>query len=164
MNLQQSAEAFHEPWVTFFEPRYVSGDSWWYSWFRSIGWAGRFDGSAKGPAASGFLPWGLPWGIGGWFTPRIAALQSDGEWQISFDVSYSPSISRIADWYAAVGYDWNVKQSSSNGDVRGDHVSLETGVQVRIHEVWIRTGVRASLDSGELRTFRLVAEVGFEPW
>lgn len=164
LNLQESSDSFHEPRVTFFKPRYTSGEHWWGRWFRNIGWAGRLDGTEGGLAASGFLPWGLPFGVGGWFTPRGAVLYDGDRWRGSVDLSYSPSISRLADWYAAVGYDWNVEQASSDGAEQRDHWSLEAGLQVRIHQLWIRTGVRAPIASGELRNFRLVAEVGIGPW
>jgi hypothetical protein len=43
----------------------TSGERWWGRWFRNIGWAGRLDGTGVGLAASGFLAWGLPFGVGG---------------------------------------------------------------------------------------------------
>jgi hypothetical protein len=166
LNMAQSSEQFsRDRQINAFPMRYQYGEWWPLQPFRYLGLAARQEGGAYGPQLTWFSPFGFP-KFGGWLAARGAFVKDEGEWHWRVDVSHTPSLSRIADWYAAVGYDWGVtsgEEGPPEQRLRHDGWAAEAGVQVRFRALWLRTGARGSLIHGRLSNFRLVAELGFGP-
>jgi hypothetical protein len=119
------------------------------------------------PQVSGFLPFGPP-KVPGWFVGRVAYVRDADEWHWRTDVSLTPSITRLADWYAAVGYDWGLVSQSGDTTSAGklgrvNRWATELGVQVRFRAYWLRVGTRFSVSGGGFSEARLVTELGRGP-
>jgi len=185
LNMLHVAERFPErPGQTGFPLKYHYGDDWYLQPFRYLAPAARMDGNTFGPAVSAFVPFGLP-KFAGWFTARAALVRAADEWSWRVDLSYSPSIARLFDWYVAAGYDWGVpdseveRESDANGEPSGEPEgepeepsvrpvtrrgwAVEGGLQVRHHAWWLRLGLRSPVSAGRFGTTRFVAELGFGP-
>ncbi len=137
--------------------------SWGYSYI-----AGQDGGaSAQGLSAAGGIGLGLGSLTGGWLVPRISAHHVSGAWTQSYDALYTPSVSRIVDWYLAVGVDLSKDQST--GQYKTDPVE-ELGIKLRVgwdplikHGLGFinfRLGYRGALQRG-LNHGRWVIETGF---
>ena len=146
-------------------------------------YAERFSFALRGDdgclGVSAILPVGLQLPIvGGWVVGKMSYVPiSWKNWNsrssLALDVLYTPSASRIVDWYLAVGHEqW--RPSSAGELYKGK--AAELGVKFRLNievlkkfvgfEFWgVRAGLRASRGhpSGAART-RLVFELGGGSW
>jgi hypothetical protein len=161
LNMAFAQKAFTRQDKTGFRFKYLYGDSWWLQPLRFVAPSVRTEADAAGPQLTWFSPFGFPM-FGGWLAARAALLRDHGEWRWSVDVSHTPSLARLADWYVGVGYDWGVSTGSADGQ-RFDGWAGEVGVQLRQRAFWIRGGVRLSVDDGRLSHARLVTELGYGP-
>lgn len=177
LNMLHVAERYPEwPGRTGFPFKYYYGDSWYLQPVRYLAPALRMDGNNFGPAVSAFVPFGLP-KFAGWFTARAGLIRDGDQWSWRLDLSYSPSIARLADWYVAAGYDWGVptsavEQGSEPSEEQGEPAvrsarrqgwAVEGGLQVRFRALWVRVGLRSPVSAGSLGTARFVAELGYGP-
>jgi hypothetical protein len=156
LNMLYAADNFHEPGLTGFLVKYKYGDLWLLQPLRYVAPAVRLDGNDVGPALTVFSSYGLP-KFAGWFMARGAMIKGE-RWRWQADVSYTPSLARLIDWYVAGGYDWG-----SPGEGLEGGWALEAGLQIRHRAVWLRTGARSRLSGGEFGPTRVVAELGFGP-
>lgn len=135
-------------------------------WWERISGSARFDGGT-GWAAT--VPFGLQVpGLGGWMVGRLSGPWPSGEARKSMDLAYTPSASRFADWYVAVGLDYGRFESPTEIE-EGKRLAVETGVKFRFPlPDWGtflggRIGIRANGRS-PLERQRLVFEVGAGIW
>ena len=136
--------------------------SWGYSYV-----AGQGGATAHGVTAAGGFGLGLGSLTGGWLVPRLTLRSESGSWTQSIDALYTPSVSRIVDWYLAVGTDITKDQSAGNYTAR---TVEEFGIKLRVgweplikHGLGFinfRLGYRGPLQSG-LANGRWVIEFGF---
>lgn len=109
-----------------------------------------------------YSPWELP-ALGGWPFGRVSWSPGNTD-RWFFDLGYTPSVSRVLDWYTAGGL--RLDQVGSGGWKRS--FEGELGLQVRVTQ-WslpfsFRLGVRARVDDFSLSNERLVVEVGVGPF
>jgi hypothetical protein len=139
---------------------------------RFLALGARTDGRKHGFALSFFSPIGLP-GFGGWPSARFFLVRDDRRWRKRLDVSFAPALSRITDWYVAVGYDWGLRETHFEAAEAGGPVAPrvgrdgawagEAGLQVRHRRYGVRVGLRANVAGGGVRNARLVAEAVVGP-
>jgi hypothetical protein len=173
-----AAERFHEPGLTGFLVKYKYGDLWLLQPLRYVAPAVRLDGNDVGPAVTVFSSYGLP-KFAGWFMARGALIKGE-RWRWQVDLSYTPSLARLIDWYVAAGYDWGLARdhlevgpATNSEDQAGGPVlqraaregawALEAGLQIRHRAVWLRTGARTRVSGGVFGPTRVVAEIGYGP-
>ncbi len=162
LNMARStAEKFSDPEVTDSEAVYHWGRGWVLQPVRYMAVSARLDGDDPGFAVGLYPGYGLP-KFGGWFNLRGTLTRDDGRWRGSLDLLFTPSATRLADWYAGGGIDFNGRISSALEDSDED-LAVEAGLQVRVNAVGIRLGVRSALDEGRFRRTRLVWELGWGP-
>jgi hypothetical protein len=155
--------------VTLLAAPYGSGVVSWsdrFSWGYSYV-AGQGGDSAQGMSAAGGIGLGLGSLTGGWLVPRLSAHHESGSWTYGVDALYTPSVSRIVDWYLAVGVDVAKDQTTAK---YGAQTVEEFGIKLRVG--WeplikhgfgfinFRLGYRGPLQSG-LANGRWVIETGF---
>lgn len=168
LNMAHVQEDFgRAPEVTGFHLKYLYGRHWWLQPLRFLALAVRTEGTAVGPQIDFFSTYGIP-KLGGWFTGRAALLRDRGEWHWRTDISHTPSLARLADWYAGVGYDWGVTVHRVPKDLfrppeRVNGWAAEAGVQVRHTAKWLRVGARFDLGGLRFSQARAVAELGYGP-
>jgi hypothetical protein len=95
--------------------------------------------------------------FGGWpFLRGARSLGKPERWVL--DVGYTPSISRVIDWYVAAGARWDRVRSGWDTSFEG-----EAGLQVRWSVLGFRLGIRARVADFSISNERLVIEVGLGP-
>lgn len=109
-----------------------------------------------------YSPWEL-WKLGGWPFGRVSWSPGQPErWML--DLGYTPSLSRVLDWYTAAGLRLD-RASPSGWDPTFEG---ELGLQVRVTQwslpLFFRLGVRARVADFSLSDERLVVEVGLGPF
>ena len=138
--------------------------SWGYSYI-----AGQGSDSLHGVAFAGGQGLGLGSLTGGWLVPRISAHHGSSQWSYGVDALYTPSVSRIVDWYLAVGGDI-ARDTNAPADgykwktVEEFGFKLRVGVEPLIKRglgfVNFRLGYRGPFQDG-LSQGRWVIEFGF---
>jgi hypothetical protein len=127
----------------------------------------------EGLGMSGIVPFGaeMPY-FGGWIIGKVniqrIKLGDDGRrWKFGYDVVYSPSASRVVDWYVALGLDSDPRDGE---DARVHRAAEEIGLRLRGQRAFLgirfwgaRFGIRAN-SFGHPTNVRFITEVGAGSW
>lgn len=97
--------------------------------------------------------------VGGWPFVRVGAtFETPERWVV--DLGYTPSQSRVIDWYAAAGARWD-RLDSGRWDASFE---AEAGLQLRYRVLGLRLGLRSRVSGSALADERFVIQLGLGPF